>query len=101
MAKFESIEKSVKNLPEKLTREEVVRAIRLNIAAEHEAIFQYEQLINSTDNQKVKKIAEDVRKDELRHVGNWEFALQLISEDDRDGIIEGAKEAEELIKGNK
>jgi len=98
MAKFASIKESVLDLPRKLNEEEVIRTIRLNIAAEHEAILQYEQLIASTDNEIVKKIANEVRADELKHVGNWEFALQLLSDDDRNGIEEGAKEAEELIK---
>jgi rubrerythrin len=100
MTKFQSIEKSVKDLGERLTPDELIRAIRLNIAAEHEAILQYEQLINSTDNEIVKKIAQDVRADELRHVGNWEYALQLLSEDDRNGIAQGAAEAEKLVGEN-
>ena len=97
MANFKGIKNSVKDLGEQLTPEELIRAIRLNIASEHEAIFQYEQIINSTDNEIVRKIAQDVRADELRHVGNWEYALQVLSEDDRNGIAQGAAEAEKLV----
>ncbi|WP_440059199.1 encapsulin [Thermogladius sp. 4427co] len=73
----------------KLTGEELVDAIRLAIIAELDAINLYLQIARSTDDEKVKKVFEDVANEEKTHVG--EFLALLKSYD--------PKQVEELVKG--
>ena len=54
-----------------LTKEELIRAIRFNIAAEYEAVQLYTQLAESIDNKDAKKILEEIAEDEIVHAGNF------------------------------
>ena len=47
---------NVVNCKQKLSKNELVRAIRFNIAAEYEAIQLYQQVVESTDNEFVKTV---------------------------------------------
>jgi len=44
------------NVPRKLTKEELIQAIRLNIAGELEAIFVYDAHVQATDDPVAKKV---------------------------------------------
>jgi len=44
----------------KVTKEELIRAIRFMIAAEYEAIQLYMQLAESTDNKLVQEVSKDI-----------------------------------------
>ena len=60
---------NVKHCDRKLSQEELVRAIRFNIAAEYEAIQLYQQVIESTDNELVKIVLADIADEEKEHAG--------------------------------
>lgn len=81
----------------KLTKEELIRAIRFSIASEFEAIQLYEQLKESIDNENIKNLLDEVSEDEKVHVGNFIYALEKLSPDDKEHCIEGRKEAQEII----
>jgi rubrerythrin len=55
----------------KLTNPELVRAIRLMIAAEYEAIQLYMQLAESTDNELAKEVLIDIANEERVHAGEF------------------------------
>jgi rubrerythrin len=63
----------------KLTHEELVRAIRLNIAAEHEAIHLYMAHAEATDHPLAKKVLIDVANEEREHVGEFMRLLQILT----------------------
>ncbi len=83
----------------KLSKDELIRAIRFSIASEFEAIQLYEQIKDSIDNIEAKKMFEEVTEDEKIHVGNFTYLLELLSPDDKEHTIEGREEAYEVIHG--
>lgn len=85
------------NVPErKLTKEELIRAIRLNIAAEHEAIFLYMAHAEATDHPLAKEVLIDVANEEREHLGEFEYLLQVLTGDEESFKETGRKEVEEI-----
>jgi rubrerythrin len=80
---------------ETLTDRELTRALRDAIIAEESAIKQYEAVADSTDNERVTRVLQDIANEERVHVGEL---MQLLAEllDDEDDFIE---EGREEIKG--
>jgi rubrerythrin len=85
-------------LDRKVTHEELIRAIRYNIAAEYEAIQLYMQLAESTDNEKAKAVLVDIANEEREHVGEFLRLLKELEPDEEKYYQEGAEEVEELLK---
>lgn len=82
----------------KLTKEELIRAIRFMIAAEYEAIQLYTQLAESTDNRLVKEVLVDIADEERVHAGEFLRLLKELAPDEEKFYEEGAEEVEEIIK---
>jgi len=80
----------------KLTHEELVRAIRLNIAAEHEAIHLYMAHAEATDHALAKKILIDVANEEREHVGEFMRLLQILTGDEETWLAVGREEVDEM-----
>ncbi len=71
----------VGNVPDrKMTLEELVRAMRLNVAAEEEATFLYMAHAEATDHPLAKKVLIDIANEERVHVGEFN---RLIRDPDR------------------
>jgi rubrerythrin len=82
----------------KLTREELVRAIRFSMAAEFEAIQLYVQLAESTDDEIAKRVLKDVADEERVHAGEFLRLLNHLDPDEEKFYAEGAAEVEEMMK---
>jgi rubrerythrin len=82
----------------KLTKEELIRAIRFMIAAEYEAIQLYMQLAESTDNKLAQDVLKDIANEERVHAGEFLRLLKELAPDEEKFYREGAKEVEEEIK---
>jgi rubrerythrin len=82
----------------KLTKPELIRAIRYSIAAEYEAIQLYMQLSESTDDIEAKKVLEDVANEERVHAGEFLKLLYRLAPDEEKYYQEGMKEVEEIVK---
>lgn len=82
-----------------LTHEELVRAIRLMVAAEYEAIQLYQQLAESTDNVLAQKVLLDVADEEKVHAGEFLRLLKELDPDEERFYQEGAQEVEEDFLG--
>jgi len=80
----------------KLTHEELVRAIRLNIAAEHEAIHLYMAHAEATDHLLAKKVLIDVANEEREHVGEFMRLLQILTGDEETWLAVGREEVDEI-----
>ena len=91
---------SVKKNDKKLTKEELIRAIRFSIAAEYEAIQLYEEIKESIENEAAIKILREIAEDEKVHVGNFLHLLKLIAPDEEDFYKEGCAEAKEILSEN-
>ena len=81
----------------KLTREEVIRAVRYSISAEFEATQLYMQLAESTDDELVQKVMRDVADEERVHAGEFLRLLYEIAPDEKEFYDRGQKEVEEMI----
>jgi uncharacterized protein len=81
----------------KLTREELIRAIRLNVAAEHEAIHLYMAHADATDHPLAKKVLVDIANEERVHVGEFERLLEILTGDEDRWIAEGREEVDEMV----
>lgn len=82
----------------KLTREELVRAIRFMIAAEYEAIQLYQQTAESTDSELAKKVLIDIANEEKEHAGEFLRLLRELDPEEESFYREGYKEVEEMIQ---
>jgi rubrerythrin len=80
----------------KLTKEELIRAIRLDIAAEHEAVHLYMTHAEATDHPLAKKVLVDVANEERVHVGEFERLLEILTGDEDKWLTEGKKEVDEM-----
>jgi rubrerythrin len=82
----------------KLTKEELIRAIRFMVAAEFEAVQLYMQLAESTDNKLAKEVLKDIADEERVHAGEFLRLLHELAPDEEKFYAEGAAEVEEEIK---
>jgi len=82
----------------KLTKEELVRAIRFMVAAEYEAIQLYMQLADSTDNALAIAVLKDIADEERVHAGEFLRLLQELDPEEAKFYAEGASEVEEEIE---
>jgi rubrerythrin len=80
-----------------LTQEELIRAIRLNVAAEHEAIHLYMAHAEATDHPLAKKVLIDVANEERVHVGEFERLLEILTGDEDRWLAEGREEVDEMV----
>ena len=83
---------------EKITDEELIRAIRFMIAAEYEAIQLYMQLAESTDNKLAINVLKDIADEERVHAGEFLRLLKELAPDEENFYSEGAEEVEEEIR---
>jgi rubrerythrin len=89
---------SVKASDRKLTDSELIRAIRLSVAAEYEAVQLYEQLAESTDNDLAKKVLYDIANEEKVHAGEFLRLLKELYSEEEGFYKEGAEEVEEMMQ---
>lgn len=83
-------------VPRKLTRDELIRAIRLNITAEHEAIHLYMAHADAADDPLARKVLIDVANEERQHVGEFQRLLSILAPDEDMFIGDGVREVEEM-----
>jgi len=82
----------------KLTKEELIRAIRFMVAAEYEAVQLYMQLAESIDDKLAKDVLVDIADEERVHAGEFLRLLHYLAPDEQQHYQEGAKEVEEEMQ---
>ncbi len=80
----------------KLTSIETAQALRLAIIAELDAINLYLQLASSIDDEKVRKVFEDVALEEKTHVGEFLAMLKNMDPEQVEELRKGAEEVREI-----
>ncbi len=85
----------------KVSKEELIRAIRFMIAAEYEAVQLYMQLAESTDNALAIEVLTDIADEERVHAGEFLRLLDELAPDEAKFYAEGAEEVEEEIAKQK
>jgi rubrerythrin len=86
-------------VPRKLSKSELIRAIRLNIAAEHEAVHAYMAHADATDDELAKKVLTEIADEERVHVGEFMELLRRLAPEEAKFLEEGREEVEELAEG--
>jgi len=80
----------------KLTLEELIRAIRLDLSAEEEAVHLYMAHADATDHPLAKKVLVDIANEERVHAGEFAHLLQILTGDEDKWLAEGAQEVDEM-----
>jgi rubrerythrin len=82
----------------KLTKAELIRAIRFMIAAEYEAIQLYMQTAESTDDKLAKEVLIDIADEERVHAGEFLKLLYHLAPDEEKFYQEGMDEVKEMME---
>jgi len=83
-------------LGRKLSREEVADALRLSIIAELDAVNLYLQLARAIEDERVRKVFEDIAREEKAHVGEFLALLKSFDPEQIEELKAGAREVAEL-----
>lgn len=86
------------NVNRKLSKEELIQAIRLNIAGELEAIYVYDAHVQATDDPVAKKVIADIRDEEKVHVGELMALLRFLDPSEAEHFAEGEGEVKEMLE---
>jgi uncharacterized protein len=81
----------------KLTKQELIRAIRLDIAAEHEAIHLYMAHAEAIDDPLAKEVLIDIANEEREHVGEFMRLLEILTGDEAQWVAQGRAEVDEMM----
>lgn len=90
---------------ENITKEDIINAIRQNIAGELDAIYGYDSVINAiNDNipngEFIKKVLSDIRDEEITHTGELQILLAHLDPNYTTLIEKGKQEALEIKNNN-
>jgi rubrerythrin len=79
-----------------LTNEELIRAIRLDLAAEHEAVHTYLAHADATENPLAKAVLIDIANEERVHAGEFDRLIAILTGDEDGYLNKGAKEVDAM-----
>ncbi len=86
------------NVNRKLTKEELIQAIRLDIAGELEAIYIYDAHVQATDDPVAKEVIGDIRDEEKAHVGELMALLRYLDPEEAEHFASGEAEVKEMLE---
>ena len=79
----------VANVPRQLSNEELMQALRVDIAGELEAIIGYEAHAMAVADPRVKKVLTHIADEERRHVGQLQQLLFMLSPNEQQYFEQG------------
>ncbi|MBW7571393.1 demethoxyubiquinone hydroxylase family protein [Caproiciproducens faecalis] len=86
------------NVERKMTMEELIQAIRLDIAGELEAIYLYDAHVQATDNVMAKEVIGDIRDEEKAHIGELMTLLRHLDPKEAELFASGESEVKEMLE---
>lgn len=86
------------NVNRKISKEELIQAIRLDIAGELEAIYVYDSHVLATDDPVAKKVIADIRDEEKAHVGELMTLLRYLDPEEAEHFAHGEGEVKEILE---
>ena len=89
------------NADRKISPSELVRTIRLMVAAEYEAVQMYMQVAESTDNELAKAVLKDISDEELVHAGEFLQLLRQLAPNEESLYVKGYEEVKEMMENLK
>ncbi|HON71942.1 MAG TPA: ferritin family protein [bacterium] len=89
---------SVLSAGKKVSKEELIRAVRFFVAAEYEAIQLYEEMAESTEDKLARAVLYDIAEEEKVHAGEFLRLLKELDKEEEKFYKEGEEEVEEMIE---
>ena len=86
------------NCDRKLSKEELIQAIRIDIASELEAMYLYDAHAMATDDLLVKKVLEDIRDEEKQHAGELLALMRYLDPKAAELLYDGHGEVREMME---
>lgn len=86
------------NIDKKMSKQELLQAIRIDVAAELEAIYLYDAHANATDDPVAKKVLMDIRDEEVEHVGELMALMRYLDPSVAGLMQEGENEVAEMME---
>jgi len=80
-----------------LSQEELIRVLRFFVAAEYEAVQLYTQALESTPDERAKKLFKSIADEEIVHAGEFMKLLTELAPDEAKLYQKGFQEAADLI----
>ncbi len=90
----------VGNVPKQLSPEELIQAIRVDIAGELEAIIGYEAHAASTNDERVKKVLYHIADEEKQHIGELLQLLYILSPSEAENVQKGIQAVQQQQNSN-
>lgn len=86
------------NVDRKISKEELIQAIRLDIAGELEAIYLYDAHVMATDDKLAKAVLSDIRDEEKAHMGELMALLRHLDPKEAEMFASGEGEVKEMME---
>jgi len=86
------------NVERKMTKKELVQAIRADLAGELEAIYGYDAHVQATDDPVAKAVLSDIRDEERAHMGELLTLLKYLDPEEGVQYKAGEQEVMEELK---
>ena len=86
------------NVPRKMTKAELIQAVREDIAGELEAMFLYDAHAQATDDPVAQAVLADIRDEERTHMGELITLLKHLDPREAELLAEGEEEVQELLE---
>jgi rubrerythrin len=86
------------NVNRKISKAELIQAIRLDIAGELEAIYIYDAHVQATDDPLAQKVISDIRDEEKAHVGELMTLLRTLDPEEAAHFASGEGEVKEMLE---
>lgn len=87
------------NVDRKISKAELVQAIRVDIASELEAIYLYDAHSMATEDPVARKVLADIRDEEMEHVGELMALMRYLDPHIADLLMNGEGEVKEMMAG--
>ncbi len=79
----------VASVPRQLSAEELIQALRVDLAGELEAIIGYEAHAMATNDERAKKVLYHIADEEREHVGELQQLIYLLNPNEQQSIEKG------------
>lgn len=86
------------NVERKMNKDELLQALRLDIAGELEAIYLYDAHYQATDDVRAKAVLADIRDEEKIHMGELITLMRALDPKEAEQFLKGEKEVKELFE---
>jgi rubrerythrin len=83
-------------VPRKMTQSELIRALRLNVAAELEAVHLYVAHAEATEDPLAKRVLLDIANEERQHAGEFMEVIRRLAPDEQHFLDVGRGEVEAM-----